>query len=338
MVFFNANGQSFEAEVRLALPQDAAGIKELVLVCYGLVCSDKTMYDEEKLAAKLACGDMIIELAQKADGQILGIESCCMKEAFPKTCYLKSKMTHPDYCQCGIGREITKQFMREIDFSGVDSAFAYALTYNDVSQSFLHHYHFAVTGLLYNSFLKSEETSLLPKRSHAVMVKNLGVADAGTLYLPMQYHDMARQVYASLNASVALDGEGGAMEGASVCRTYDMAEHQNTEIIIERAGEDLIETLAQLVQRRDDRPLQTYNLFLDLKQRSAVRTWQQLEAHGFLCSGFQPLSNGREFAVFYASPYVEAVPESCSILPAYQRVKDFFAGVAKTKREVDLWK
>lgn len=341
MMFCNTENQIVDAEVRPAVPEDAERITRLVEVCYGSVCSDKTMTDAPALSDGIRRGEMRIELAEETGGRILGIEACCIKEEFPRTLYLKSKMTHPAYRQFGIGREITRRFMREIDFSGFDAAFAYALTYNDASQVLLNRYRFAVTGLVYNSFLKSEDipgcTTPMPKRSHAVMVKNLGTADAGRLYLPEMYHETARAVYRSLGVTAVFDAAGAPLCGRTVCRIQDIPEHQNTEILIDQPGEDLQTRLEAILSVYKHRPLQTYNVYLNIKEPSAVDAFRLLREKGFLCSGFQPLMHEREYAILYASPRVGVFPEYYQVHPAYLPIKKFFADLAMNKEENLSW-
>lgn len=328
------NGKKETIYIRRAEENDTPWIIRLIKACYGDVCSDPAMYDEDSLRKRFRLPGFEIYVAE-TEGRIIAMENCCPREDFDGTLYLKNKMTDSKYRACGIGSAVTKYLMQHCDFTLWNSVYAYALTYNSISQKSLIEYGFTMTGFAYNSFLKSQDAAgtevNLPKRSHVIMVKNIGVRDVGILYIPRELQPLAKQVYHNLKVTFKADESVNMPAQKEEYRQKFSQLHENLETWIEHPGTDL----ASLKKEADccyaKWPLFTHQVYLNMCDSSAVWAYRKLVEQGFIFTGFKPLGQEKEYMVLYDSPGVPVYPGELCVHEQFTAMKCEFARFAEPK-------
>lgn len=260
-------------EIRRGRCEDVSEIIQLIFSCYGDACSDTRMYQKEFLKKSMEDGSMELYLA-KMDDHVIAMEVCGSREDFPGTGYLKNKMTHPLFRQRGVGRAVADAMMNHCDFSRWLSVFAYALTYNQKSQSLLDGYGYKMTGFSFNSFLKSQEQGgkegTMPKRSHVIMVKNIAVKDVGTLYVNEGLRDIVSCIYEELSVNQRICTDCVKPTEKTKLQFWQDEFHQNVQIQVESPGYDLIEQIERIRKEYWENELQTCQLFLNIKEETAT--------------------------------------------------------------------
>jgi len=333
VVIDNHIGKPYEITVRLANSDDVDKIIMLLHLCYGDLCSDTSMYDKHILAYDITTGKKNIVVAEK-DKEIIALESCCDDKYFEKTILLKTQITAPAYRKAGVNKAIVDYIFTEFDLTHWNSAYAYAITNNSVSQHTSIAKGFEMTGMIFNSFMASELLSAgdncsvpKPKRTHAVIIKNILLKEVGDLFVPTYLHQIFRAVYNTLKVKFTLVGDADTppIYGESTQYVFlDNAFHHNCEIIVNRVGSDLNNIVHTIESKHGKNPLQTYNLFLNSKDKDAIAGFHILSKLGYVFTGIKPLGNNAEYLIMYHSENVKIDTKNCLIHPYYQEIAQNF--------------
>ena len=325
-----------EMTYKKAETKDVTQIIELIKMCYGMSCSDSLMYNEEVLKQRMERKDFAVYVAVNREDKVIAMENYCRREEFPCSLYLKNKMTHSEYRSCGIGLKLTEYLMKTENFSIWNSLYAYCLTYNSFSQANLIHFGFSVTGFVYNSFLKNEqikEAADYPKRSHVIMVKNMGVKAVGTLYIPREINKAAELIYQQLGVAYCVDNKQREPVGTTSLSNEYSQVHHNLETWITHPGTDMIQIISHILEGHEKDLLFTHQIYLNIKDESAIWAYEKLKSIGYILSGIKPLEDECEYFVLYGSTHQKPVPEALSVHEKFQKTQSVFSTFAK-KSEV----
>jgi GNAT superfamily N-acetyltransferase len=319
-------------DLRPARPGDAPGIIRLIRGQYGENYMP-SFYDKDWLAGGIARGALRFYAAELPGASLGGIAGLDAEGPFPGTLILILLLVDKALRGYGLGKLISPYILKEASQIPCTCEYAYSLTVETISQSFLETEGFKAAGLLLNRYLLDPAAPYatvadLPlKVSHLIACYMRDKKDAGILYVPPSYQAFTGEVYQSLGAAYTLapPGDPDRNRAAGTADfSYIQADADGyCEMIVRKTGAGLRETLEELLDSCAAFPRQTFNIFINMNDPGCPRLCSFLEERGFFFTGLQPLSGPNEFLIYHYAPGLADPFDKVAVVPSFAKHLDW---------------
>lgn len=257
-------------------------------------------FDPEWLKNEINAGRMHLFTIMLDDG--MSIATCAAKKNTPFDDSLELGMlaVNPAYGRFGFGSKIFKHTFDECLRREYSLYYAYVVMHHSVSGKMLESFGFEPVGVIFADC--NIKKNLVPcavsqKQSHSVYVKNEKNIGHASIYIPTHIKPFAQEVYESLGVSCVVNcDELPLFSGDSVLECEQNEKHKTLDIYLWKCGDNLRQSINSL-EGDCSGELQTYNIFLNVKDPSAILGLRQLTELGYRFSGMIPLCGNHEFVI-----------------------------------------
>ena len=305
------------------VPQDANGVAACIREEYGTSYFRPDYYDADYLVRECAYGRTHFFVAE-CSGTVAGILELMQHGRFAT---ISTGIVRKAYRGGGLMQKLFRMAVeRAGTMRGIEALCCRGVAYHDITQRRLEELGFVPAALLLSEFLTegthSYEKDANRKHPHVLLIRSL-VQDtpARTLYVPSVHHQEAETVYGALKRAVRLVHEDCPLRGTSEIRIEQDAGQYACTIYIDRAGADVAVRVAEIQQQYRDE-LQTFNVFLNMNDVSAVAAYEELRAMGYFFTGFFPICDTEEHMVLHNPVCVALHWDSFVLTPAAARLRD----------------
>lgn len=282
-------------EIRVAQPQDATKITDLVLECYGTLAANQNFYLPELMAYLIQEGKIRVYLAIQ-DDKVVSMEACESSEIFPKTLFMEGKMTLPSERGKGIAGQVLEKMLSDQGQTDMNSFYAYTKGNTPGIQKMLEKHGFRMTGFLFHDY-----KDRCSKNSNVVMIRNEGIRDVGDIYVPEHLSDFVKLVYDPFAISYRIRSGRYPCEGKTDVQRIADRNHENLTLVIHHAGRDFKQVIQGQIYEFSKCPMQTYQIYINMKDYSAIYAYQILISMGCTFTGIKPIGSHAEYMIFYYS-------------------------------------
>jgi hypothetical protein len=144
------------------------------------------------------------------------------------------------------------------------------------------------------------------KKPLILVVRNFNVTDIGEIYVPPPLREPARRLYEKLGVScsaAALSDVSDAafiphIPEASTIRHKHNEQFHFEEFYVIEYGRDCLDRILE-IEARHAHPLQTGNVFVNMKDPGAPAAYEALLKASSVYAGFMPLSAGFEYVILH---------------------------------------
>lgn len=313
--------------IRFATKNDIDGIIKIVKAIYGDNYWNQNMYNKDYIEKLFSSGKVKIVVAEY-EGELISMMTAEIDSVFEGTLLLRSLMTIKDKRFKGSSQLLHKYFFKNYDFSSFESIYLLPVTGHSISQTSAHEYGFRLSGALMNAykgdvayFVVDQSKELLPKRTNLLAVLPVSKKDVGTLYLPKKYFSLAEKIYDKLEVSYKLSCENSTLLlEKSIIEEYEHKERFNTDIIVRKVGKDCINKIKDIINLTEDNINQTFQIFINILNPSAVFAINKLVNEKFVVTGFKPLGKNEEYIILYYSKNLPVNFTSCELTEENKKI------------------
>lgn len=285
------------------MDNDAKSIIEAIRETYGEEYSPKFMYNEEYLFEATKSGKIKFTVATTEGGEFIGVIGLKTVDYFLGTVEVISLVVKKMFQKLHIGTNLFRTCMNRADRENVSSVYGSVAVINDYSQRIMSKLGYRATGFwlnrkFFSDKIKGGRQYKSDKVNMIVMVRNNRVMDAGVLYLPKHYMKSASDCYGRFSVKFQFCTD---IEPPNISQTVytqsGIEDYYNTNFFVYNAGKDFNKILTSISLL--EKELSSVSVFIDVKNKSAVWAIEQLENLGCKLTGFLPLANGHEYAIFH---------------------------------------
>ena len=324
----NSEGKEISVGFREFKPADANTIIDLLREEYGDTYRKRELYDPTVMIERQREGKFHFFVAQLQNGKVIG--SLAFKRNLPREmmCEITMGIVAKPYRQYNVYGNLARYVAGKIlQIEGVPSLYVRVVMYHDITQKAMMHFKFQPCGFVLSAILAGTYRHSYPKDNnlkhpHGVMVRKLGRHGVGTVYLPKRHEKIAKDVYSAIRAKVTVDTNEYAPQGESLILTEDDIPQQNCSIFVDKIGVDLVGRI-RAIESQHTKPLQTYNVFLNISDKSAVFAYETLHAQGYFFAGFAPICGGHETMIMHNPCNVPIHFDTLCMIEPFALLRDY---------------
>lgn len=286
MIFSN-DDKNISVEFREFRAEDTQEIINLIRDEYAGSYRKHELYNAENILH----GDYKFYMAELDNKKIIGVLAYKPVET---ACEITTGIVLKGYRNFHIFRHFVKFVVDEVlKLEKFSAMFGRSVMYHSISQRLMSELGFKPCGFIFSTILMenfhhSYNYDDNIKHPHAVIIKRGYKIDAGKIYLPAEFFDVAQNVYKSVGVKIDLDSAENNLCGTSKIFIDDDLPQQNCNIYIEKVGADIVEKILETEKFRD-KPFQTFNIFLNISDNAAIPAYKKLNELGYFFAGFQPI-------------------------------------------------
>lgn len=284
------------AAIRKATPDDALGISRLFYKCYGYSYPYSMIYYPEQLAEAIAKREISNTIAVSNKNNVIGHVG--FNPPFPEAKITEWGMAvcDPDFRGRGIVGKIVDTFKADSFIAEYGGIFAHAVTNHEFTQKVCAAHHFSETALLVGyagndlSFRKIHR-DLIQRESVFVSCKIFQSPDDLGIFIPPGHRNMLYELYTGIGLDVkeAKPAAGSVSNPAKSIIKETVAANMNiAELVIEHAGNDLIQTVHDTTRKLCVNRLDIIYLIINLQDQLSSQSVEEFEKMGYLFSGIFP--------------------------------------------------
>ena len=331
----NSNGEIISVRFREFQKDDAEEIVNLIRDEYGSSYRKRELYDVDTILKRQADGIFNFFVAELDSGKIIGV--LAFKRNLPRetSCEITVGIILKEYRNFHVFRHFVKYVVAQVlKLKNVSAMIGRSVMYHSISQRLMSELGFKPCGFIFSaiimenfqhSYTKDENI----KHPHAVIIKRCSKVDAGKIFLPKEHWKIAESVYKILGVKVKFNSAENNLVGESKIFLDEDLPQQNCNIFVDFAGSDLKEKILEIESRRT-KPLQTFNIFLNISQKSAVTAYKILKSCGYFFAGFEPICLQHEIMILHNPKKVpinfDTLNMTEEFLELKNHVKKFYEG------------
>ncbi|GHU08669.1 hypothetical protein FACS1894151_04990 [Spirochaetia bacterium] len=322
MTVYNKKGKSLEINIRLARPDEAPELIELLKKQYGSYYGGE-MYDKEFVRKSIQSGTLQVIVAELPGGLIAGMIGADAGNVFSGSMVIVMLVIKPELRGFGMSKILQGQLLKMIPQNTYTCIYGHCRTLDTISQTNHIEFGYRMTGLLLNTYINdsnAEYVAGLPlpfKEVLLVACLPRTKKDAGMLYALPAYAAYITEVYESLGVVYMLSAEKTRLKAPQSVLFVNQDEQQRyCEIIIKTAGLDLINQIETILGQYAA-PDQTFNIFINLNDPGCGNVCRLLEERGFFFTGIHPLSGPYEYVIMHYSPSLPVNFEEVAIVSEF---------------------
>ena len=295
------DGKNIQICLREFREEDAASVVACIRDEYGSTYLRYNFYDLATIIREQNLGHCKFLVAEHSGeiAAVLGME-------FPlppaTMCEWITGIVLKKYRRLGIMKLLFDMAKREmLGCQGIASGYGFSVTYHDISQRSMGALGFHPCGFLLSSLLSMNHS--FPKDANwkhhlVIIVCKAGQETAGQIYVPAMHEAIALEIYGALGVHTQVGTGAAELSGKSVCREEQDEGQLCCTIWVDESGLDLADCL-QAIEARYTKPLQTFNVFLNISEPKAVAAYGLLCQKGYFFAGFRPICCDHEIMVMH---------------------------------------
>lgn len=298
------SGKTIDFTLRAARSEDAPKIISCIRDAYGDTYVKPFLYSPEGIIHHQQSGEMCFSVAETPDGDIAGITACEYSEHFPGLGEIACQVVCREYNGFGLALPLACHSMHQAQLRPLSGQFARALGCHLISQKTLDGMGFTACGFLLNVFDKTRflhryQNGDYAKIPQSVAVKRQDKTHGGSIWLPAELQQAARNVYEGLGLPYTLrESDPAPSHPGRWDEEYNEA-HGTLTLWSRQCGSDFASYLDQRLSALSSRPGQTVNLYLNLSLPGCAAAYAAARQMGFLFTGFLPCGGDGEYLILH---------------------------------------
>ena len=313
---------------RLFKPNEAEILIKCIKDEYGDSYFKRDFYNPEYLKHAAESGHIKFLVAQLDNGEIIGMMA--LKRFLPQEdmCEIASEIFLKKYRGFKMAYPFFRYALREIHrMKNVSAIYCLPVVFHDISQKLMERIQLEPCGFIFGVFLMPEIQHSYKfdeniKQPQGVMIRKLCKKDAGKIYLPLEYNEIAKNIYDSLGVKYQIENKFEKLIGKSEIIFENEEIQYNCKIEVRTAGADLIERLEK-IQAQFAAQYQTFNVFLNISDPKSIAAYHELTKIGYFFTGFQPLCSEREIMILHNPQNLTINMQTLSLTPKFRVICDY---------------
>lgn len=309
-------------------PEDAEALLKCIKDEYSESYFKRSFYNTEYLKHEDASGHIIFMVAERDNGEIIGM--LALKRFLPheSMCEIASEIFLKDYRGFKMAYPFFQYALRQIhSMKNVSAIYCLPVLFHDITQKLMERINLVTCGFVFGAFLmpkikhsyKFDENI---KHPQSIMIRRLGKKDAGKIYLPPEHTEFAKKIYNSLNVKYQIETDAEKLIGKSEILAENDENQCNCKIEVLAAGADLIEQIEK-IHSQFTAEYQTFNVFLNISDPKSIAAYDELTKAGYFFAGFQPLCSEREIMVLHNPKKVTINMQTLALTPNAREICDY---------------
>ncbi|MCE5285609.1 MAG: hypothetical protein LLG02_07160 [Pelosinus sp.] len=320
-------GKTIRVRFRPFEDKDAPEFIRCIYSEYGDTYFKRSFYQAATLIKENASGHIRFLTAQLDNGEIAGM--LALKRFLPREdmCEIASEIFKQEYRGYHMSWPFFQYSMEIMDTLKVSAAYCLPVVFHEISEVLMERLGLIPCGFIFSVFLMqnirhsySRDHNL--KHPQGVMVQMKEKKDAGVLFLPAVHQDFAAKLYNDLGAKVSFGRGQAELYGKSQLFFENDSVQQNCAIHVDYAGSDLATRILE-IRAAHVAPYQTFNVFLNVSDKSAPAAYHALLRLGYFFTGFQPLCSKREIMILHDPQRVPLYVDTFKLTERFTEVLDY---------------
>ena len=327
--FYNKEGDSILLRFREFQPKDAEAIVDLIRDEYGENYNTPEFYDKDKIIQRYNEGKVIFQVAELDSGKIVACLN--IKRNFPREnyCGMGTGIVLKAYRKYRIFEPLAKYVMEKIHkLPNVSAIYVVLVMYQEITQHLFDRLGLTACGItpsmvLADTFIHSYSKDDNQKLTFLFSVTNIAKFNVGKIYIPAEHKEIVQDIYDSLKTQCEIETKAVELSSKSVILVEDDQVQQVCSISIDEVGADLRDRIIEIESQRKQ-SLQTFNVFLNIKDEKAVAAYDTLKDMGYFFCGLKPLiSNDREVMIMHNPKKVPIHFDTLLAIENYAPLRDY---------------
>ena len=325
MTLKNIEGKEISVRFRQFQPSDATEIVKLIRDEYGEKYHKRNLYDTDYIIRQNDSGALMFHVAEMVGGEVIG----CLALKREGTAYsIATGIILKKYRRYGMFFPFAKYIAAQIrQLDKVSAIYCRMILYHDITQKLMARLGlkacaFVPSLILADKFQHSYDRDDNLKLTLGIMIRKVSKHDAGKIYLPVEQIKIAQDIYNSLKVKYELDSTENILAGESKISVDNDAVQQNCTIEIDFAGANLVNQI-RAVHEKFSGDYQTFNIFLNVSDKSAVAAYNELVKLGYFFVGFKPICSDREIMILHNPRNVAIDFDKLKLIEEFEFLREY---------------
>jgi len=297
----NKNGANLNLKV-LAGKSAIPGFLSCMLSVYSRKgnYANHLMMDKKWLTAQADAGNLLIFAFADQDGEC-AVSMVAVKNAkFDGMIDLSSLVVNPKYRGFRLGDLMTEYILRQCEDEGFDFIHSPIVTHHKRTGEMYERHGFTPTGFLFGDCDAKKHLAELElssqKLSLAVYMRNRGENRAVNVFIPESLVPLAKDIYEPLGTTLNIDHRERIPAAGCDLEHVQDEYHNSLFMYLWKGGMGLRFRIDEL-ETRYTNTLQTYFIYLNIRDPHAINAYKVLTSMGYKFCGFKPLCGSDEFII-----------------------------------------
>ncbi len=309
-------------------PDDAESLVKCIRSEYGDSYFKRKFYYTEYLKMEDASGHIIFFVAERDNGEIIGM--LALKRFLPheSMCEIASEIFLKEYRGFRMAFQFFRYALKEIHaMKNVSAIYCLPVLFHDITQRLMEKINLVTCGFVFGVFFMEKikhsykfDENL--KHPQSIMIRRLAKKDAGKIYLPPEHREFAKKIYDELKVNYQIETEAEKLSGKSEIIAENDDVQFNCKIEVMSAGANLIEEIEK-IRSQYLSEYQTFNIFLNISDPKSITAYDELKKIGYFFAGFQPLCSEREIMVLHNPQKVPINMQTLELTPNARAVCNY---------------
>lgn len=341
MDFTNAEGKLISVNFREFKNEDADAIIKLIREEYGDKYTSPKFYDKNYILESYREGKAIFYVAETSDGKI----AACLNQQknFPRDNYgnMGTGIVAKSFRQYHLFQPMIKFVMDKLrEENKVSAICAYLVMYHEITEKLVDRLGLIPCGLVpqkvlvenaQNSYAKGKNL----KYTSVFAVQKVLQNNSGKIFLPIKHRNFTERLYNKLGAKCEIISDKIDLNGESQIVIDDVPEQKYTAIYVDKSGADLQKKILEIENNRN-KPLQTFNIFLNISDENAVAAYEVLRRIGYFFAGLKPLGENREVMILHNPKNVEIHFDELKATDHYLPLKNYIQSCYESRDNFEI--
>ena len=325
MTLKNIEGKEISVCFRKFQPSDATEIVKLIRDEYGEKYHKRRLYDPDYIIQQNESGDLKFHVAELDGGEVIG----CLALKREGTAYsIATGIILKHYRRYGMFFPFAKYIAAQIrKLENVSAIYCRMILYHNVTQKLMARLGlkacaFVPSLILADKFQHSYDRDDNLKLTLGIMIRKASKHNAGKIYLPVEQIKIAQDIYNSLKVKYEIDSAENILADKSKISVDNDAVQQNCTIAIDFAGADLINQI-RAVHDKFSGTYQTFNIFLNISDKSAVTAYNELIKLGYFFTGLNPICSDKEIMILHNPRNVPIKFDELKLINEFEFLREY---------------
>ena len=324
----NEEGKTITVRFRSFRSTDAESVINLVRDEYGEKYHKRKMYDKNYIIHADEEGSLKIFLAELIDGKIIGMIGIQRNLPKDRSCSIVSIITLKEYRKYGMFWHFARYIYSRIrKMQNVSAIYCRMVTYHDMTQKLMERLGLKVCAFVPNLIIADKFQHSYPrdenlKNTLVIMERKIQKSDVGTIYLSNEQVDIANKIYTSLKLKYEINTEEAEMIGESEIEFANDDNQETCTIEIHKSGVDLVTKIKEIHSQFTGK-YQTFNIFLNISDPSAIKCYNELKKLGYFFTGFKPICEDNEIMIMHNAGDVKINFDTLKLIDSFVELKNY---------------
>lgn len=281
--------------IRSATASDIIGISRLFYKSYGYSYVNDIVYYPERLTSAVASGMLRSSVAVSDTGEVIGHIALMEPYEGAEITEWGMAISDPGCRGQGVMTALVEEIMQEFSLAQYRGMFAHSVTNHAFTQKICAAHGFSDVALLVGyagadlSFKKIHRR-LRQRESTIISYKPLTTLEMPRLFLPDHHREMITRLYRGIGVKIEQNQGSPAAGQPAMTRLRDtiVPSINIAEIVLEQAGEDSGEIIAEATRKNCLARVDVIYLVIDLEDPRAAATVAACEEKGYIFAGIFP--------------------------------------------------